>query len=332
MKSIATALLALVLSCAAARAQEEEAPADLLSHVKIGQRYTFSTTVGEMVNEEVWHVAAVLRGQVCYLRTTRVKQGARTLVEQVDQELSDWRWGGRPTLEPAALALSKGTQRRETLEVSGLRLDCVVTLMSGTEAWTAVKGDLETFPAIVKASAQGVAVRALVRVEEGPPPTLVERAPTEEVEEGSGLPKGALDHVKVGQRWVFVQEMESVRVELAWTVTAVHAAEGRVLYTVKSKTVVGTMTTESEEEEPQEWSAGGSPVMDAGTTVTGITHRREVLDVGGLKLDCYVVRTDMEGVTSEVWTAVRGDREVFPGPVKTVLTGQGGLRLVRVEQ
>jgi hypothetical protein len=334
MKSITSAIgLALLLSAAAARAQDEP-PADLLSHVKVGQRYTFSTTLGEMVNEEVWHVAEVNPGHVRYLTTTRVKQGERTLMEQVDDDYSDWRWGGRPVLEAGALAMAKGSQSRKTLEVSGKRFDCVVTLIHETESWVVVKGDLETFPAMVKAGtgtgAQASIFRTLVRVEEGPPPTLPERAPEEQVEEGSGLPAGALDHVKVGQRWIFTQTMGDVRVDMTWTVTQVIAAEGRVLYKVKTKTALQGTTAESEEEDG-EWSSGNEPVLDPGTTVTGIRGERKVLELGALKLDCYVVYTNMEGITTEVWTAVKGSKEVFPGPVKQLVGGQGDLQLVRVE-
>lgn len=326
--------VALLLSGSAARAQDEP-PADLLSHVKVGQRYTFRTPIGQMVSEECWHVAEVNPGHVRYLRTTRVKQGERTMTEQVDQELSEWRWGGSPVLEAGALAMSKGSQSRKTLEVSGRRFDCVVTLIQGTEGWTAVKGDLETFPGLLKAGAgseaQGGAItRVLVSVEEGPPPTLPVRAPEEQVEEGSGLPAGALDHVKVGQRWIFNHTMGEVRVELTWTVTEVIAAEGRVLYKVKTKTTAGGVINETEEEEPSEWSAGGEPVLDPNTTVTGIRGERKVLELGALKLDCYVVHTSMEGFTTEVWTAVRGSKEVFPGSVKVVASGQD-MQLVRVE-
>lgn len=330
--SIASTLLALVLFGAAARAQDEP-PAGLLSHVKVGQRYTFSTPIGEMASEEVWHVAEVHPDRVLYLVTTRVKQGERTIMETVEADLAEWRWGGRPMLDAGALAMAKGSQSRKTLEVPGARLDCLVTLVAETEAWTAVRGDLETFPALVKVGAQGLPSRTLVKVEEGPPPTLPERAAEEQLDEGSGLPAGALDHVKVGQRWVFVSAMGELRVEIAWKVTEVNAAEGRVLYTVTTKTMMeGMPTTElEEEEEPQEWSSGGSPVMDPNTKVEGITGERKVLELGALKLECYVIRTNLEGMTTEVWTAVRGTREVFPGAVRQLVGGQGEHQLVRVE-
>jgi hypothetical protein len=334
MKSITSAVaIALVLSAAAARAQDEP-PADLLSHVKVGQRYTFSTTIGEMVNEESWHVAEVHPDKVVYLSTTRIKQGERIVMEQVEQSFDEWTWGRTPVLEAAALAMSKGSQSRKPLEVSGMRFDCVVTLLAETESWTVVKGDLETFPGMVKAGVgagrEASILRALVRVEEGPPPTLPERAPEEQVEEGSGLPAGALDHVKVGQRWIFAQTMGGLRVDMTWTVTQVIAAEGRVLYKVKTKTTAEGTTTESEEEDG-EWSSGNEPVLDPGTTVTGIRGERKVLELGARKLDCYVVHTNLEGITTEVWTAVKGNKEVFPGPVKQIIAGQGDLQLVRVE-
>lgn len=330
MKSLAASLTALTLVCAAARAQDAP-PADLLSHVKVGQTYTFTTTVGQMVNEELWQVAEVHPDRVLYRTTTRVRQGERQLVEKVGQELVEWTWGGRPVQDAATLARMKGTQTRQTLEVPGLRLDCLVTTAAGAESWTAVKGDLETFPAMVKAASRGAVVRVLTKVEEGAAPSMPEAAPAEPVDEGSGLPAGALDHVKVGQRWVFANELGAIRVENIWTVTEVVAAEGRVRYTARERTIGQGKTTESEES-AEEWTSGDSPVREAGTTVAGVTTERKVLELGALKLDCYVVNTRMGGMVTEVWTAVRGDREVFPGHVKQLIGARGGRQLVRVEE
>lgn len=330
-KSIASGLAALVLVAGAARAQDGP-PADLNAHVKVGQRYTFSWTLGESTHEEVWHVAEASAERVTYVLTTRLRQGAKTLVEQVNPDVQTWTWGNRPTLEPMALQMGKMKQARRTHEAPGVKLDCVVTTTEGgLETWTAVKGELEAFPGILKVSAKEGPMRTLVRCEEGAAPTLPERREQEAVEAGSNLPKGALDHVKVGQRWVFKIDNTDLVAEQVWTVTAVHAAEGRVVYSSKTVVTVDGNAVTTEEGEDAEWTAGGMPVLDPNTKVEGMSGERKKLAVPGLELDCYVLTTAMADVRTEVWTAVKGDHEVFPGPVKQ-LVGRLGQYLVRVEQ
>lgn len=332
--ALARGLAALVVTAGVLCAQDDDAPpSDLLSHVKVGQVYTFQWVAGADTQEEVWHVAEVHPGRVLYMQTTRLRHGGQLRLESTLPELQEWTWGGRPVLEPAAMAIAKMSQARKRLEVSGLKLDCLVTTMEGSvDTWTAVKGDLETFPGIVKMTTKDDPLRALAKVEEGKgAPTLPQRAPQEAVEAGSNLPKGALDHVKVGQRWCFDIDNEDMKARTTWTVTEVHAAEGRVVYTMKGEAQVEGQWIGTDEGEGEEWTAGGMPVMDPTTKVEGITGTRKVLEVPGAKLDCYVLTTDLGEITTEVWTVVRGDHEVFPGPVKQ-LVGRLSQQLVRVEQ
>ena len=324
-------LAALVLSTGLARA--DDPPADLLSHVKVGQRWTFRFSAGELTHEEEWVVAQVNADHVVYLQNSRTRKGDQVLIEQAATEPTTWTMGSRPVMDAAAQALGNMKQTRQALEVPGLKLDCLVTTLQGdTYHWVAIKGDYETFPGSVKIGGKKDGdSRALVKVEQGPAPTMPERRPQEAVEEGSNLPKGALDHVKVGQRWVFVIDNGDMKAELTWTVTAVEADKGRVVYRTKMVTTVEGTSITTDEAEDQEWLGGGSPVMDPGVKVAGITTERKKLEVPGAKLDAYVLVTQMgEDARTEVWTAVRGDHEVFPGPVKQ-LVGRFGQQLVKVE-
>lgn len=326
-------LVTLALLPLLARAQDGPPP-DLLSHVKVGQRWVFTTTMGDMTVEETLHVAEVHPDRVVYLRSNRTLQGGQTLVETVAEATEEWTWGARTKLEPAGLAMTKSRQEPRTLAVPGLpggSLACLALIREGLEGWTAVKGDFEVFPGVVKAVADGLTARTLMKVEQGPPPTLPEARPTEQVDETSGLPPGALAHVKVGQRWVFeARTGEAYAADIIWTVTEVDAENGRVVYTIRTTTRAGGQTIASDDEESSEWSGGGSPVLDPGTRVTGVTGERAPLEVPGMKLDCYVVRVAMGEARSETWTAVKGDREVFPGQARVVGYGQS-LQLVRVE-
>lgn len=326
----AAALLAL-----APLARAQDPPADLLKHVKVGQRWTFSTTMGDFRNEEVWHVAEVNADErwVSYLLTTRTFNAGKLITEVVAQDLAQWSSASRLVLEAPVLLAMKATQTRKRFEVPGASFDAFVlsTNDGKAETWTAARGDFETFPGQLQVVAERQKVRVLLKVEEGPPP-VVPTAPPEEVLEGdSNLPKGGLDHVKVGQRWIFKATNNGVEAELTWKVTAVDAAHGVVRYdaTTVSK-VEGGASIPSEPQPDQEWTAGGVPVLEAGTTVTGVSGERKPLTVPGAKLECYVVTTDLGELKISVWTAVKGNREVFPGVVKQLAT-EGGLELVRVE-
>lgn len=324
----AAALLAL-----APLARAQDPPADLLKHVKVGQRWTFATTMGEFRTEEVLHVAEANAEErwVSYLKTTRTFASGKLITETVAQELERWSNATKLVLEAPTLQAMKATQTRQSFAAAGLTLEAIVLVTHGTEAWTAIRGDFETFPGQLKLVVDGATVRALEKVEEGPPP-VVPTAPPEEVLEGeSNLPKGALDHVKVGQRWIFKGSSGGVEAELVWKVTAVDAARGLVRYdaTTSLKGEDGTLIP-SEPEPDQEWQAGAVPVLEAGTTVAGVSGERRPLSVPGMKLDCYVVTTDLGAMKMQVWSAVKGTREVFPGVVKQVVE-QGGLELLRVE-
>lgn len=320
-----------LLAAHAARAQDDAPPADLLSHVKVGQRWTFRTVEGEQSAEEVQTVAEVHPDRVVYVVTTRFLQAGKQVFENVDTEPQEWRWGARPAIDAAMLTLTKSKQERRTLEVPGMKLDCVVTITTepAAESWIAAKGALETYPGHVKALVGAQPFRALIKVEDGPPPTVRARAADEE----GALPADALAHVKVGQRWVFTSHVDQgVTSELVWTVVEVTPAEGVVRYRVKTTTRFDGQTITDEEEEPEEWSAGGSPAFEEGMTVEGFTTARKKLEVPGLALDCYVVTDRTSDEPVEVWTAVKGDHEVFPGVVKQTVGKTAVLQLARVEQ
>jgi hypothetical protein len=326
-------LAAAALVTVASLAGAQEPPPDLLKHVKVGQRWTFATTAGEFRTEEVWHVAEVNGDErwVAYLLTTRTSSNGKLVAEAVSQELQRWSGGSSSIVDAATLALSKSTQTRKSLKVPGASLEALVLTTSGVETWTAARGDFDTFPGLIKAVTPEGTVRALEKVEEGSAP-VVPAAPPEEVLEGdSNLPKGALDHVKVGQRWIFEGKSGDLGMQLVWKVKAVDAARGLVRYdlTTTARTDEG-QTISAETAPDQEWSAGASPLLERGVTVVGVSGERRPLEVPGAKLECYVVKTDLSDVHMAVWTAVKGTREVFPGAVKQIIDG-GGFELVRVE-
>lgn len=332
LAGLALSLLAAHGACA----QDDAPPADLLSHVKVGQRWTLRTVQGEEVVEEVQTVAEVRADRVVYLVTLRFMQDGKLVFENAVPDPTEWVWSGGPRqqADPAALALAKMRQERRVLEVPGMKLDCVVLITSepASETWIPVKGDHETYPGPARAMIGEQPFRSLVKVEEGPAPTLRPRAAEEDP--SAGPPAGAFDHVKVGQRWVFRQDVdETTTTELTWTIVAVAPAEGLVRYRVKTVTRYDEETQTYEEEEPSEWSAGGSPVLEEGLTITGVTTARKKLELPGLTLDCYVVTHRPEGEDPvEGWTAVKGKHEVFPGVVKHMVGKQVALQLVRVEQ
>jgi hypothetical protein len=330
-------LLALALA-APARADDDEPPADLLGHLKVGQRWTFVTTSGDTRLEEVWVVGRIdaAEKRVVYLTTVRSFQGQKMIMEQIGQEALEWTGGGKHEQIAAAAGALGVSSRRDKLEVSGLKLDCYVARTKtqegeqGLEQWWAMKGDWETFPGLVKVTANGAATRVLTKVEEGPAPTMP--GPKPETQEGEAkLPAGALDHVKVGQRWVF-KVGSGGEAELTWTVLKVDVAEGKVTYKIKSVVKVGGQTMTTEEEEPGEWTGGNVPVLPPGLTVEGVKGERKKLEnVKGAALDCYLVTMGEGAEASTIWIAVKGDHEVFPGPVKQVVGGQTMQELLRVE-
>ncbi len=329
-----SSLLVAALLALAPLARAQDPPADLLKHVKVGQRWTFAAVVGEFRTEEVWHVAECNSEErwVSYLRTTRTLNAGKLVTEVVGQELERWSGGASLVMEAPVLLAMKATQTRQSFQAPGVTLDAfVLTTDAKTEQWTAARGDFETFPGLVKVLADKVQVRLLEKVEEGPPP-VVPTAPPEELLEGdSNLPKGALDHVKVGQRWIFKASSNGVEAEIVWKVTGVDAAHGLVHYDATMTTKgEGGATIPSEPQTEQEWSAGAVPVLEAGTTIAGVSGERKPLVIPGAKLECYVVTTDLGSLKMAVWSAVKGNREVFPGVVKQVVE-QGGLELLRVE-
>lgn len=323
-----------LLAAHGARAQDGDPPDDLLSHVKVGQRWTLQTVDGGQMVEEVQTVAEVHPGRVVYVVTTRLVRDGKQVFENADPEPQEWTWGGRPLMEATARTLMKATQERRTVEVPGAKLDCVVTKTAdpATEMWTAVKGDLETYPGLVKTVLGTQTMRNLVKVEDGPPPTVRPRTGDDETSEG--VPAGLFDHVRPGQRWVFQQMLgENLASEITWTVLDVTPAENRVRYRVKTTMRMEGQTVTQEEEEPSEWFAGSSPVLEEGMTIEGMTTARQKLELPGLTLDCYVLTSRLGGdEPMENWTAVKGNHEVFPGMVKQTAGKSVAWRLVRVEQ
>lgn len=327
-------LLAAALLALASLGHAQDPPPDLLKHVKVGQRWTFSTTMGEFRTEEVWHVAEVDAEErwVSYVLTQRTSNHGKLVTEVVTQELQRWSGGTKAVIDAPVLLAMKATQSRKTYECAGAKLDALVIATQGpTEQWTSVRGDFDTFPGVLKVVADTTTVRALEKVEEGPPPVVPTPPPEEVLEGDSNLPKGALDHVKVGQRWCFKATANGVESQLVWKVTAVEAAQGLVRYdvTMTMKGEDGT-TIPMEPQPDQEWQAGAVPVLPPGQTVAGVSGERKPLTVPGLTLECYVITTDLGAAKLQVWSAVKGNREVFPGMVKQIAEG-GGLELLRVE-
>jgi hypothetical protein len=156
-------LVALLLPLPARSQDEPKPPADLLAHVKVGQRWTFSLpAAGPLTIER--KVTAVLpaEGRVVYTETSIAGERRQ---EDVDQE---WLWTTSPPYPANALIQGYSTGR-ETLEVGALKLECAFMRIEAdgdvTQHWTAVKGDLETFPGLVRQRSGGQVLYELLRVE-----------------------------------------------------------------------------------------------------------------------------------------------------------------------
>ncbi len=129
-----------------------------LSHVKVGQRYRYRlTTPGTPPMDLIYTVLAVDGLTVKYESSVimDVGRGPQPVGPPTPQE---WRYKA-----PAA------DQRRRTPEqvtISGVRFDCMVVTVGTTSTWVPWRGDLPTFPDLLRTTTDGQVTMELVAIEE----------------------------------------------------------------------------------------------------------------------------------------------------------------------
>lgn len=150
-------------SAPATEASKPAVTAPDLSHVKVGQKYTY-----EMQNnmQQVWTVKEVGADTVKY--EMAMIMGGNPLGDATTQE---WKY-----MAPAATTTTAEAPKtdvkisRETVEVGGIKFDCMVAEASGYKSWSTMtpgSDTVTTFPGILKTIqlSDNTAVMNLVKVE-----------------------------------------------------------------------------------------------------------------------------------------------------------------------
>jgi hypothetical protein len=132
----------------------EEVPApipDALAHVRVGQRYTFTGTSGDVRTWEVHEVSAqgAVYSQSVALRGTTLGEPTRDT------------WTPR---HPERI-VQAAKERRERLTVGDVTFDCLVREVGDTVTWTAVDGSWTAFPGVVRYERGGKLMWALTGIE-----------------------------------------------------------------------------------------------------------------------------------------------------------------------
>ena len=130
-----------------------EAPPELdrgLVHVEPGQRYVFRTPT----YDEVWEVQAIAADRVVYRQSILVRGQP-----VARPELKTWRRADTTPLSPLAQPVSDH-------RIPGLDLEVYAQDIGQTQAYLVVIDGSVAFPGVVQDQRGGVAVRALIRVEE----------------------------------------------------------------------------------------------------------------------------------------------------------------------
>lgn len=160
------ALAALLLPLPARSQDEPRPPADLLSHVKVGQVWVFSVpAAGAMrLDRKVTEVLPD-EGRVVYTETSTVPGAGEP---EVTAGLA-WTWNPGPALPVPEEPIPGYSTGRETFTFGELRLETAFFRIQAdgddTQHWVAVKGERETFPGIVRQRSGGETLIELLRVE-----------------------------------------------------------------------------------------------------------------------------------------------------------------------
>lgn len=137
-----------------------------LSHVHPGQRYRYvMTNPGAPDMQMVFRVVAVEGVMVKYEITTLIDMG-QGLQPVGDATPQEWRYEQMGAVVAPPQGAQKVDTRRESITVSGVRFDCLVTTVGEHSAWVPATGGFPTFPGIVKATTDGKVTMELVAIEE----------------------------------------------------------------------------------------------------------------------------------------------------------------------
>jgi hypothetical protein len=124
-----------------------------LSHVKVGQKYHFALEQAGAKTTMVWEVSAIAATEIRYTVTVRMNGAAL----------------GAPSESVWSVPRVKAPERTqatvETLSLAGRDWTCRVVVADGTKTWTAVSGDRETFPPLLKQTQGDVVGCVLVKIE-----------------------------------------------------------------------------------------------------------------------------------------------------------------------
>lgn len=139
-----------------------------LSHVKIGQRYTFALEQSDTKMHMVWVVTAVAAAKVTY--TVSVLKNGSVLSPPAEtswaavpapprHDHDDSSTPAKPTSEPGV------TTSFETLTLAGRDWACRVTVSGDVKTWTALAGGAPTFPPLLKQTTGLVVSSVLVEID-----------------------------------------------------------------------------------------------------------------------------------------------------------------------
>lgn len=135
------------------------APADLLAHVQVGQRWVFELQAGMQMT---WHVTSVEEvGRVRYSMRFTI-QGKPLEGQSQDGE---WVYSGPAVAPPAEATTPDMSFGREEYVAGERKLEALKTKVGLMTSWVAVKGDHPTFPGVLEASLSDEVQVKLVRVE-----------------------------------------------------------------------------------------------------------------------------------------------------------------------
>jgi hypothetical protein len=134
-------------------------PTPDLSHVKVGQRYTYTMkNEGAPPMQMVYTVRKVEGGTVHYEITTIMDlgQGPQPVGPPTPQEWSHQ--GGDPGGDPEGSV-------REQVTISGVTFDCLVIVSGESKVWVPMSGSVPTFPGLVKTTTGAASTMELTKVE-----------------------------------------------------------------------------------------------------------------------------------------------------------------------
>jgi hypothetical protein len=141
-----------------------------LSHVRVGQRYTFHLDQAGSQADMVWEVRRVGAGRVDYA-VSMIKNGT-SLGEPGE---ASWSIASPPPPAPHTHdpeeeqprpAASKAKVSYEELKLGGRTWRARLTVSEDVRTWTAVAGEIDTFPPLLKQEKSGVVTTVLTKVEE----------------------------------------------------------------------------------------------------------------------------------------------------------------------